>query len=155
MAFSDRYNTSIHGRRLGLQAQSSAQRGGGAETGKKDFIVGAEDIRKRTSTAETTSAGLPAYGVSVLANSSAGSSQSWYLDPPIPGVYKTVIFATTVNTQYLKTKNSEFIKTTQGTTMCTLASTLLRYTIVTLIPEGTGAWVAAASSDYLLASTST
>ena len=157
MAFETKYTTSIHGRRLGLHAMTTGERGGGATPGAQDFLVGAEDIRKRTSTAESTANGLPAYGVSVLDNSSAGSSQIWYLDPPIPGVYKTIVFESTVNTITVKTKNSEFIKSSQGTTMMTLHSTQLQYAVVTLVPESTGAWgvLGSLSSAFLRASTTT
>lgn len=159
MAFNTKYTTSVHGKRLGLQAMSTVETGAGTAAGKRDFLVGAEGVRVRTSTAESTAAatGVPAFGVSVFDNSSAGSSQVFTLDPPIPGVMKTLVFETTVNTIYVKTRNGEFIKSSQGTTNVCLVSSQLQYASVILVPESTGAWavVGSLSSGFLRGAIST
>lgn len=137
MAYFNQINPSIYGRRFGLQSLSSGQSGG--SFGRIDLAVGAEDLRHRFSTAESTAA-LPAHGHSILQNSSAGSSQVWTIDPPIPGVDKTVTFMTTVNTQYLKGLNGETFQSSQGSSMTTIKSTQLVMATVRLTPISTGAW---------------
>ena len=86
MAHENKITTSLHGRRLGLEQQSSAESGG--SRGTKEYLVGAEALRSEATTAETTSNNLNPYGVSHLNSSSAGSSQVYTLDPPVPGVPK-------------------------------------------------------------------
>lgn len=137
MAYFDKINPSIYGRRFGLQSLSSGQYGG--SFARVDFAVGAEDLRRRFSSAESTAA-LPAYGFSVLGNSSAGSSQVWTIDPPIPGVEKVITFGTTVNTQYLKGLNGETFQSSQGTSMTVLKSTQLVISTIRLTPLSTAAW---------------
>lgn len=137
MAYFDKINPSIYGRRFGLQSLSSGQYGG--SFGRIDLQVGAEDTRKRFSTGESTAA-IPAYGHSVLANSSAGSSQVWQLDPPITGVQKVITFGTTVNTQYLKGLNGETFQSSLGTSLTVLKSTQLVLSTITLTPISSAAW---------------
>lgn len=154
MAYFDKINPSIYGRRFGLQSLSSGQSGG--SFGRIDVAVGAEALRGRFSTAESTAA-IPAYGYSVLQNSSAGSSQVFQLDPPISGVEKTVTFMTTVNTIYLKGLNGETFISSQGSSATTLKSTQLVSATVKLVPVSTAAWmvVGQLSSAFVSATTST
>lgn len=138
MNYGDKIVTSIYGRRLGLQVSSSGQFG----TSKRlDLLVGPDALRAQHSTSETTSTNLSPAGVSVLANSSAGSSQVWTIDPPIPGVEKTLVFGTTVNTQYLKGANGETFQSSQGTSMTVLKSTQLVLATLKLTPLSTAAWL--------------
>lgn len=155
MAYFGRYTTSLFGRRLGLQALTSAVFG---NSKKAEMLVGPEAVRMETSTAESTAANLRAWGVSVLVASSVGSSQVWTIDPPIMGVTKTVVFGSSVGAvQYLKGANGEFFKSSQGTTMNTLSSTGNAYSTVLLVPESTGAWavIGQLSSAFVKATTST
>ena len=154
MAFKTKYTTSIHGRRLGLQAMTTPETGSG--NGKHDFLVGAEDIRVQHSTAETTGTNLKPFGVSVL--TTAISSGVFLLDPPIPGVTKTLIFHTTGSGGiYVKTLNGETFSTTQATTTSVIASSQTAYAAVTLVPVSTAVWavLGSLSSAYLRASGTT
>ena len=148
MAFKTKYTTSVHGRRLGLQAMTTPETGSGR--GKHDFLVGPEALRVDHSTAETTSSNLKPFGVSVL--TTAISSGVFTIDPPIPGVTKTLVFHTTGSGAiYVKTANGETISSTQTTTASIIASSLTAYAVVTLVPVSTGAWAVAGSvsSGYL------
>jgi hypothetical protein len=118
MAYKDKYTTSVHGRRLGLQRMTTPETGG--SDGPLDFLVGAEALRADVSTAESTGA-ISAYGVSVLAGTSAASSAVYIIDPPIPGVRKTIVNGSSADgPMYITTKNSETINTTAGTTFTTI-----------------------------------
>lgn len=121
MAYYDKYDTSLYGRRMGLQQGSSNVTGSGRTGERPDFIVGVEDIRKRVSTAETTSKNLRAFGLSML--TSSVSSGVYTLDPPIPGVGKRITNQTTGATWYVKTANGETFLSSQGTTFSVLKST--------------------------------
>ena len=145
MAFSDRINESIRGRNLGFEFLSSGKHGT-TKTGR--MLVGPEVLRLGNTTAETTATNLAAYGQSVLNNSSAGSSQVFTLDPPIPGVQKTVVFNSTVNTLYLRASTDAtitFLTATQGTTKCVVASTGLASAALTFIGITTAIWSAMGS----------
>jgi hypothetical protein len=158
MSFETRIHESIRGRNLGFEFISSATHG---STQGGRMLVGPEALRAKNSTAESTGTNLRAFGHSVLNNSSAGSSQVWMLDPPIPGVQKSVIFNTTVNTQYLRASTDAsitFLSATQGTTKCILSCTGTALGLVNLIGITTAVWgilPANLSSGYLLLSTST
>jgi hypothetical protein len=105
MAWKDRITTTLFGSRVGLQTMSTNQTGG--RTGV-EFLVGAEAVRQLNSTAETTATNLVAWGQSVL--TTAASSGVFTLDPPIPGVTKTLVFSssgTASSPIYVKTANSE------------------------------------------------
>lgn len=122
MAYGNKITTSKHGRRLGLQRMSTAETGGRLPT---EFLVGPDDFRQGVSTAETTSSNLQAFGVSRVAGTSADSSSVFTLDPPIPGVVKTLFFPSTGNTAcYVKTANAETIQTTLGSSHTTIKSTI-------------------------------
>lgn len=106
-SWKDKYTTSLHGRRIGLQLMSTAISGG--SHGFKEFLVGPEDIRKSMSTADTTATAVPAYGITYLLGTSAASTPVYSLDPPIPGVSKTIVFGSTDSALYIKTANAEYI----------------------------------------------
>lgn len=147
MAYKTKYTTSLYGRRLGLQKMTTPETGG--QDGR-DFLVGAEDVRKDTSTAETTSTNLKAFGISVL--TTVISSGVFTLDPPIPGVEKRLVFHTTgTGGIYVKTKNGETFASTQATTTSVIASSQTAYAAVTLIPVSTAIWavIGSISSGYL------
>ena len=118
MAYQDKITTSLRGRRLGLQIMSTVQTGG--TRGPSEFLVGAEAVRMNVSTAATTSTNLNPFGVSYLQGTSAGSSSVYTLDPPIPGVTKTIVGSTENGPFIIKTKNSETIHTTAGTSWTTV-----------------------------------
>lgn len=100
MAWQNLITTTLFGRRLGLQSMSSAATGSGATGRVSEFITGAEDVRKGVTTADTTSTNLFAYGLSLLSTGlSADTTAIFRLDPPIPGVEKTLTWlSTTIGT---------------------------------------------------------
>jgi hypothetical protein len=118
MAFKDKIMTSLFGRRFGLQNMSTVQTGG--SRGDLEFLVGPEALRQGASTAETTSTNLSAAGISVAPGTSAASSAVYTLDPPIPGVKKTIMGGTANGLVYIKTANSETIISTLGSTNTTV-----------------------------------
>ena len=138
MAFSDKYTTSIFGRRLGLQAMSTNMTGSGRTGSNPDFVVGAEAVRMGVSTSESTDTNLAAFGVSFI--TSAVSSAVYMLDPPIPGVEKVLHFGTTGATNYVKTANGETFQSSQGTTFSVLKSTQNIVGSVRLIGLTTAVW---------------
>lgn len=98
MAWAQFLNTSLFGRRFGLENLSTNRSGTGLAGRRPDFIVGPEDIRKDVTT-ETTGTYLKAYGVSLLTTSSlTASTHVFRLDPPIPGVEKTIVIQSTAAT---------------------------------------------------------
>lgn len=107
MAHSDDITTSLHGRRIGLAAYSSGQHGG--SHGRKEFIAGPEGLKLGLSTADSTGTGVPAYGITALVGTSVASTPVYQLDPPIAGVHKTIVFASTDSALYIKTINGEYI----------------------------------------------
>lgn len=118
MAFNDKYSVSLHGRRFGIQHLSSGESGGAS--GPVDMLVGPEALRMRVSTNASTGTNLRAYGVSMLPGTSAGSSSVYTLDPPIPGVTKTILGTTANGPFIIKTANGETIHTTAGTSFTTV-----------------------------------
>lgn len=119
MSFETKYTTSVHGRRLGLQRMTTPESGG--SHGSKDFLVGPEAVRVNVTTAGSTGTNLKAFGVSILAGTSAASSAVYTIDPPIPGVRVTIVNNSSGNgPMYIKTKNSETINTTAGTSFTTI-----------------------------------
>lgn len=140
--YSSKIITSIKGARLGLSFLSSGETG----TSKKlEFLVGPDAYRAQHSTAETTSTNLAPTGISVLDNSSAGSSQVFTIDPPIPGCEKTIVFKTTANSIYLKGPGSETFQSSQGTSNTVLKSTNTVVGAIKLIPVSTAAWMVSAA----------
>lgn len=137
MAYNSDIQTSIRGRRLGLQQVSSAASGGAH--GKREFLVGPDDFRVGVTTSESTGTNLKAFGISYISGTSAASSSVFTLDPPIPGVEKTLYFSSTGNINcYVKTANSETIHSTQGSSHTTIQSTVGG--VLKLIGITTGVW---------------
>lgn len=136
MAYRNSVHTTIHGTRLGLQKVTTAQHGGRLE---REYLVGAETLRHGVTTSESTGTNLLADGFSHVRGTSADSSSVFVLDPPIPGVEKTLYFNSTGNTAcYVRTKNSEVIHTTLGSSHTTLKSTIGG--VARLIGVTTGIW---------------
>ena len=117
MPYQDKMTTSKHGRRLGLQLMTTPESGG--SRGAQEYLVGPEDLRVGVTTAETTSTNLQPHGVSKLVSSSAASSQVYTIDPPVPGVHKTILNSTDA-VAYVKTANDETIVTSKGSTWTTI-----------------------------------
>jgi len=112
MAFPAQATISVRGRELGIQVMSTSQTGSG-RGGVTSFVVGSvADIRTEVTTAETTSANLRAHGLSPL---NTGSSAVMTLDPPIPGILKT-LYSSGGATAFVKTANSETLESSAGTT---------------------------------------
>ena len=97
MSYERLINTTLLGNRLGLQKLTSAIHG---ITAPAEVLVGAEAVRGRASTADTTATGLAPFGVSLLTTGlSADTTSVFRLDPPVPGVEKTLVWgSTTVGT---------------------------------------------------------
>ena len=138
MAFKERMLTSIFGNRLGLQQMTTVQTGGRLLS---EFIVGAEAVRSGVTTAESTGTNALAYGVSFFPGTSAASSAVYTLDPPIPGIQKTVVFnSTSQGPIYVKTANGETFLSTQGTTFSIIKSTNNQVGTLELRGLTTGIW---------------
>jgi len=121
MSYNSEILTSIYGRRIGLQIVSTAKSGGIAPV---ELLVGPEALRLGITTAESTGTNVKAWGVSFLPGTSAASSSVYTLDPPIPGVQKTIVWPSTGDIgTYLKTANSETIKSTVGSSFTVIKST--------------------------------
>jgi len=151
MAWYDRITTSLHGRRVGLQRLSSSQ-----DARKNEVLVGPEAIRTYATTGDSTGTNLAPYGVSLL--TTVSSSCVFVLDPPIPGVQKTLVFGSTGGgAMYVKTANSETIISTLGSSFTTLKSTAGNGGTVTLqgVTTAIWAWVGTGSSLVAAATTST
>lgn len=139
MAYGNNITTSLFGRRLGLQTLSTAQSGAGRSS-PIDLIVGAEAVRAGV-TSETTSQNLTAFGVSLLTTSV--SSGVYTLDPPIPGVEKTLNFgssATSASPIYVKSSAGVTFQSSVGTTVSVLASSQNAPITVRLIGLSTALW---------------
>ena len=136
--FANNILTSIYGRRLGLQRMTSAVHGG---TGDREFLVGPDAFRQPYSSSESTGVDIKAYGLSRVEGSSAASSQVFTLEPPIPSVEKLLFFPSTgAHNVYVKTKNSEVIQSTRGSSFTVLQSTIGG--ILRLIGVTTAIWAA-------------
>ena len=100
MPYGNSINTTIFGRRMGLQVMSTNQTGTGLAGRQPEFLVGPEDIRKEVTTGDSTATSLKAWGNTVLStNLSADATAIFRLDPPIPGVEKTIAWmSTTIGT---------------------------------------------------------
>lgn len=129
--------TSLYGYRFGLQVMSSAATGGQSAG---EFLVGPDDVRRLVTTAEVTGTGVTAFGISFLAGTSAASSSVYVLDPPIPGVRKTIVFSSANTPIYLKTKNAETFRTSADSTIATVIESTLTGAVVELIGLTTALW---------------
>lgn len=138
MAFKDKIMTTIFGSRLGLQQISTVQSGGRLQA---EFLCGPEAVRPAVTTAESTGTNALAHGVSFFPGTSAGSSAVYTLDPPIPGITKTIVFnSTSQGPVYLKTANGETFLSTQGTTFSIIKSTNNTVGTLGLIGLTTAVW---------------
>ncbi len=137
MSYGNNILTSIFGRRLGLQPISTGQFGGAKPW---EALVGPEELRRGVTTNETTGVNVPAYGVSFLNGTSAASSSVYVLDPPVPGVRKTVVFSSANTPQYLRTQNAETFRTSADSTVATVISSTLTGAVVELIGLTTAMW---------------
>jgi hypothetical protein len=137
MGWNSKILTSLWGRRFGIELQSSGASGG--NQGAVDYLVGPEDLRRTVSTSETTGTNVAAYGISHLPGTSVGSSSVYTIDPPVPGVRKT-IRASTQAVTYLKTANSETIVSTQNSSGTTVACSTVGGAFE-LIGYTTGVWL--------------
>jgi hypothetical protein len=104
MAYGSNINTSLYGRRFGLQQMTTNQTGTGLAGRQPEFLVGPEDIRKEVTTGDSTATYLKAYGISYLSTGLVTDATAIFrLDPPIPGVEKTIVWgSTTVGTMSAK-----------------------------------------------------
>ena len=152
MAWQNYITTSLFGRRLGLQELSSNISGSGQSGRKYDVLTGAEDIKKDV-TADTTGTYLKPFGVSSLstANLTGGTTCVVRLDPPIPGVEKTIVWqstgtaATSVKTWVTcSTGGGETIQSTAGTTFTCVASSV--GAVLKLIGVTTSQWATHAAT---------
>ncbi len=130
---------SLFGRQFGLNLMSTQITGGRLPTG---FLAGhdAEQVRMGVTTNETTGTNLLAYGVSFVNGTSAASSSVYVLDPPIPGVRKTIVFSSANTPQYVKTLNGETFRTSADSTIATVIESTLTGAVVDLIGLTTGIW---------------
>lgn len=147
MAYSNKILTSLFGRRLGLQKMSTAESGGS----KHEFLVGPDDFRVATNTAETTDTNLKPYGYSGSLGTSAGSSAVYTLEAPVPGVRKVIASSTANGPVYVKTDGSVIISSAGATDTVVKLSTLGN--AVELVGLTTALWLTrdttAAGHDFL------
>jgi hypothetical protein len=138
MNYGDKIITSVRGRRLGLQVITT-----GIQGGRKahEYLVGPDALRMPVTTAETTATNVLPFGVSYLPGTSAASSAVYTIDPPVPGVEKTVVGGTDNGPVYLKTKNGETIESTIGSTFNTVKISSLGGAFK-LVGLTTGIWAA-------------
>ena len=137
MAWANKILTSLYGRRFGLQLLTTPESGGLYPV---DLLVGPEAMRRGVTTAETTGTAVVAYGVSFLNGTSAASSSVYVLDPPIPGVHKTIVFSSANTPVYVRTKNAETFRTSADSTIATVISSTLTGAVVELVGLTTAMW---------------
>lgn len=136
--FASQPYTSIFGRRLGLTMMTTPVTG--SARGPFDVLTGAEQVRAGVTTAETTGTRIAPHGVSFLNGTSAASSSVYVLDPPVPGVRKTVVFSSANTPQYLKTANGETFRTSADSTIATVILSTLTGAVVEMIGLTTAMW---------------
>ncbi len=124
MPYNSAILTSIYGRRVGLQTLSSGQTGG--SRGPQEFLVGPAAFREEVTTADTTAINLQAHGITRLSSGlSADTTAVFSIDPPIPGVGKTVVWgSTTIGTMGSKIflKTGVNMQTSNGSSFTVVAS---------------------------------
>ncbi len=138
MAWNSFITTTLLGRRFGLQQMSTTQTGG--TRGTREYMTGPEDLRRGVTTAESTGTNLTADGISRLPGTSAASSAVYVIDPPIPGVRKTIMASTDNGPVWLRTANSETIVTTMGSSFTSIKASSLGGAFE-LIGLTTGIWL--------------
>lgn len=137
MAYFNKYTTSLYGRRLGLQRLTTAISGGRVAS---EHLVGPESVKMGVTTNESTGTNLLAYGVSFVNGTSAASSSVYVLDPPIPGVPKTIVFSSANTPIYVRTANAETFRTSADSTIATVISSTLTGATVGLVGLTTAMW---------------
>lgn len=120
MPYGNKIITSIYGRRLGLQAMSTAETGGPVPL---EFLVGPDEMKAGISTAPTTATAESAVGISNFVGTSAASTPVFTLAPPIPGVRKTINFSSTDSALYVKMTSGCAIS---GTSLASTGCTVIR-----------------------------
>lgn len=131
--YSSAQTISIHGKSIGIQHMSSAQTG--STRSRYTFTIPGDSIRVGVSTAETTGTQLHPFGVSML---TTGTSQVFVLNPPIPGVQKTIV-TSGASATWVKTRNGETIECTHGSSNNTIQFT--SYSFVQMIGLTTARWL--------------
>lgn len=141
MSYNSQILTGIYGRRFGLIPLSSGTHGAATVASKgADLLAGPEALRMGVTTAETTGTDLPAWGVSFLNGTSAASSSVYVIEPPIPGVQKTINFSSANTPIYLRTKNAETFRTSADSTIATVIRSTLTGACIQLVGLTTAMW---------------
>jgi len=136
--FTDKYLISIHGRQIGLQRVTTAISGG--TRGQFDFLAGTyKGERMDCTTADTTATNLLPFGNHILPTSSAGSSQVFTVDPPIPGANPLTVMTNGTAAAYVKTANGENYQTSAGSSFTVVLLSSLGAPIQ-LTPMTTALW---------------
>ena len=136
MPYNRKITTTVHGSRLGLVVPSTNETGG---AGKLEYVGGPDFFRQGGSTSDSTGTDLRPWGYHYLATSSAGSSQVYTIEPPIPGAGLVTIAGGTASEVYLKSKNSETFITSGGSSFTTINPSSLGFTIG-LVAITTAVW---------------
>lgn len=138
MPYNTKIHTSLHGRRFGLSRPSTNETGCAAGY---EFLVGPDaGVRVASSSAASTGTDIrPFGGAHYLPTSSVGSSQVYTIEPPVPGMPPTWILGSTAAEVYLKTKNSETLVTSGGSSFTTINPSSLGFCIG-LVPITTAVW---------------
>lgn len=141
MPFNRFITTTIHGNRLGLVKPSSNATGGvvGQGIGGVEYAAGPDFLRHSGSSAASTGTDIRPWGYAYLPTSSAGSSQVYIVEPPIPGSPPLTITGSTAAEVYLKTKNSETLITSGGSSFTVINPSSLGFAI-TLVAITTAVW---------------
>lgn len=126
MPFQNLITTTIHGRRLGLVRPSTNATGGASGA---EYLGGADFVRHSGSSAATTSSDIRPWGFAYLPTSSAGSSQVYTVEPPLPGSPPLYIAGSTAAEVYLKSKNSEVFVTSGGSSFTVINPSSLGFCI--------------------------
>lgn len=133
MAFANKIRTSLYGRDLGIQSLTTPESGSG--NGVMRFLVGAvEAWRQAVAVGGSTATNMKPAGVELT---NTGSSAVQVLDPPVPGVEKTIV-SSGGSTSFVRTLNSETLESSRGSSF-----TVMRFTqggIVRLVGLTTARW---------------
>lgn len=127
MPYNRLITTTIHGSRLGLVKPSSNATGGAV--GSFEYIAGPSFVRSQGSSAASTGTDIPPFGAYYLPTSSAGSSQVYVVEPPIPGSPTLWLTGSTASEVYVRTKNSETLITSGGSSFTTINPSSLGFCI--------------------------
>lgn len=137
MAYRTKITTTVHGTRIGLAVPSTNETGG---AGKFEYLAGPEFLRTAVSTAASTATDLRPWGTHYLPTSSAGSSQVYTIEPPLPGAGLVTIAGGTASEVFLKAKNSETFVTSGGSSFTTINPSSLGFAIG-LVALTTAQWL--------------